>query len=134
MITKISQLSTHKHQRKLTRRREYNYNQTGAYFVTICTKEKTNVFGKAEKEKMVLNEPGKIANSCWIEIPEHFVNVEIDDAFTVMPNHVHGIVYIYNDKEDFNVYENENVLKQREASGQPVGKRHAFSLQKTGIL
>jgi REP element-mobilizing transposase RayT len=30
---------------------------------------------------------------CWLEIPEHFVNVTLD-AFIIMPDHLHGIVII----------------------------------------
>jgi hypothetical protein len=36
---------------------------------------------------------GKIAQSCWNEIPQHFPYVQLD-SFVVMPNHVHGIIII----------------------------------------
>jgi len=42
---------------------------------------------------MYLNQYGKIAYDNWIEIPDHFVNIMLDE-FTVMPNHFHGIVGI----------------------------------------
>ncbi len=42
---------------------------------------------------MKLNERGSIVEKVWIEIPDHFTNVTLDD-FIVMPNHVHGIVII----------------------------------------
>ena len=40
---------------------------------------------------MTLNDAGKIAHDCWLEIPEHFPNVILHE-FIVMPNHVHGII------------------------------------------
>ncbi len=42
---------------------------------------------------MVLNEMGEVADSCWVEIPDHFDHVELDE-YVVMPNHVHGIIGI----------------------------------------
>ena len=42
---------------------------------------------------MRLNEIGKLANQYWVEIPEHFPFVRLDE-FVVMPNHVHGIIQI----------------------------------------
>lgn len=42
---------------------------------------------------MILNELGKIAETCWLQIPEHFTNVTLHE-FIIMPNHVHGIIEI----------------------------------------
>jgi REP element-mobilizing transposase RayT len=47
---------------------------------------------------MILNDAGKIANKCWLGIPEHFPHVTLDE-FIIMPNHIHGIIII----EDVNV-------------------------------
>lgn len=40
---------------------------------------------------MILNDAGRIANQCWLNIPEHFPNVVLHEHI-VMPNHVHGII------------------------------------------
>jgi REP element-mobilizing transposase RayT len=42
---------------------------------------------------MVLNDAGRTAATCWLQIPDHFPNVELDE-WVVMPNHIHGIVVI----------------------------------------
>jgi len=34
-----------------------------------------------------------MVQQCWDEIPEYYPGIEID-AFTVMPNHIHGIVIL----------------------------------------
>lgn len=47
-------------------------------------------------------EIGKIAREFWEQIPQHFPFVELDE-FIVMPNHVHGILFINKpDKSDWN--------------------------------
>jgi len=94
--------------RKHNRLPRYDYSQNGHYSVTVCTKDKREWFGRAENDVMVLNEYGQIAVKIWLEIPEHFKNIELD-KFVIMPNHVHGIIIIQNER---------------------VGNRHACSLQK----
>lgn len=82
-----------KHHRRSIRLQGYDYSQPGAYFITICTKDRKYLFGNIIDGKMVLNEYGKIAQQCWLDIPLHYQNVELNE-FVVMPNHVHGIIII----------------------------------------
>lgn len=42
-------------------------------------------------QQMILNDAGKIANECWLQIPEHFPNVILHEHI-IMPNHIHGII------------------------------------------
>jgi len=39
--------------RKPNRLRDYDYSLEGYYFVTICTKNRVEWFGKVEKEEMI---------------------------------------------------------------------------------
>jgi len=80
-------------ERKLNRLKNYDYSQSGCYFVTLCTKNRVEHFGKIEVTKMILSRYGKFAERYWNEIPNHYKNVEIDE-FIIMPNHIHGIVII----------------------------------------
>jgi putative transposase len=82
-----------KHHRRSIRLPEYDYSQAGAYYVTIVTQGRECLFGKIVDEEMYLNEYGEIAQKWWNEIPNHFPNVELG-AFVIMPNHVHGIIFI----------------------------------------
>ena len=50
---------------------------------------------------MCLNKIGEIAESHWLEIPNHFPFIALD-SFVVMPNHVHGIL-ILNELEVSNI-------------------------------
>jgi putative transposase len=88
-----SQFDPKKHHRWSIRLPGYDYSQAGAYYVTLVTHQRDCLFGVIENEIMTLNDLGKIANECWIAIPEHFLNVELG-AYVVMPNHVHGIIVI----------------------------------------
>ena len=48
---------------------------------------------------MIPNACGEIARKCWYEIPNHFPYSQLDE-FIVMPNHIHGIVWIENNGDD----------------------------------
>src|SRR4030042_2543929 len=81
-------------QRKPNRMPRYDYSSRGCYFVTICIKNKeTNSFGKITDGKIELSQMGGIAEKCWLEIPNHFPDVRLDE-FVIMPNHVRGILVI----------------------------------------
>jgi len=84
-----------RHHRRSIRLKGYDYSQAGGYFVTVVAWHRECLFGEVMNGKMVLNEYGKIANECWLAIPEHFPNVELG-AYIIMPNHVHGVVVIVN--------------------------------------
>lgn len=75
----------------------WDYGWNGAYFITICTKNRQHFFGEIEDGISKLSPVGHFANSCWDEIPKHFPFVKLGE-FVVMPNHIHGIVVI--DKQD----------------------------------
>ena len=79
--------------RRSVRLRGYDYSQAGAYFITICTQNRCCLFGTIEEGGMVLNDAGRTAADCWLQIPDHFPNVELDE-WVVMPNHIHGLMVI----------------------------------------
>ncbi len=79
--------------RKLIRLAYHDYSSAGAYFVTICCKNRKKYFGKIIHGEMSLSEIGLKASEFWIQIPEHFKNV-VPDAFVIMPEHIHGIINI----------------------------------------
>jgi REP element-mobilizing transposase RayT len=76
----------------------WDYGKNGAYFITICTKNRQYFFGECEKGKMKLSTLGAIAQGFWYEIPKHFSFVELGE-FVVMPNHIHGVLIL--NKNDF---------------------------------
>jgi len=83
--------------RKLNRLKDYDYSKSGYYFVTICTKNREEWFGKIENGQMLLSRCGEIVRICWDELVQHYMNCSLD-SFVIMPNHVHGIIVIDNEK------------------------------------
>ena len=82
-----------RHHRRSIRLKGHDYTQPGAYFVTICTRDRECLFGEIVDEVMRLNDAGAIARRCLEDITDHFPLAELD-AFAIMPNHVHGIFVI----------------------------------------
>lgn len=81
------------HHRRSIRLKGYDYSQEGMYFITICVQDCECLFGKIVQQIMILNDAGKIAEQCWLSIPEHFPNTILHE-YIVMPNHIHGIIEI----------------------------------------
>jgi len=81
------------HHRRSVRLKGYDYAQPGRYFITICTENRECLFGQITQEAMILNETGRVADACWLAIPDHFPAVVLH-YHIVMPNHVHGIIEI----------------------------------------
>lgn len=80
------------HHRRSIRLRGYDYTQTGAYFVTICTYQRECLLGEVVDGSMTPSQQGRIVELCWQRISQHFPTVEVD-SFTLMPNHVHGVLW-----------------------------------------
>ena len=79
--------------RKTLRLSEFDYASAGAYFVTICVKNRMPVLGKIVGEKNRLSRLGEIVGNVWNNLPNHYEDIELDE-FIVMPNHVHGIIWM----------------------------------------
>lgn len=76
----------------------WDYSDVGYYYITICTKDRTNYFGKITNGLMQLSEIGIILKSEWLRTPiiRKDMNVGLDE-FIIMPNHIHGIIIINGD-------------------------------------
>jgi REP element-mobilizing transposase RayT len=84
--------------RRLVRLAGYDYSKTGAYFVTVCTQDRACLFGVVTEDgAMCWNDAGQMVVAQWVALADRFPAVEID-TFVVMPNHLHGIVWICDSK------------------------------------
>ena len=89
-----------KTQRKPTRLKNYDYSSEGAYFITICTHNRKNIFSNivgqglapAENQLSLL---GEIANKEILDLKNRYKNIRID-KYVIMPNHIHAIITIEN--------------------------------------
>lgn len=69
----------------------YDYAQSGAYFVTVCTVQRQCILSAIVDANVELTQAGSVVRACWNDLPNHYPHVELD-AFVIMPNHVHGIL------------------------------------------
>lgn len=84
--------------RKRIRLEEYDYSEHGAYFVTLCTNDRKQLFWDVGADiirppKPKLSEIGKIVDRAICQISEHYSNVYVD-KYCIMPEHIHMIVCI----------------------------------------
>ena len=85
-----------KHRRRSIRLKNYDYSSPGAYFVTACLRRRVNgigTLGNIRKGIMWQNDAGRIVDDTWFYLPERFLQIVLD-AYVVMPDHFHGIVWI----------------------------------------
>ena len=81
------------HHRKSIRLQGYDYAGEGAYFITICTHNRSCIFGTVNDGNMLLNAAGRTATDEWYKTIAIRKNITLT-AFIVMPNHIHGIIII----------------------------------------
>jgi REP element-mobilizing transposase RayT len=117
-----------------TRLKDYDYSRDGAYFITICTKNREHFFGEINNLKINTTQ-AEIAEECWFDLPYHYPNCRLDE-FAVMPNHVHGIIIIdnsvYNPTDDGCEINGGDDTMSVETGFKPVStmngtKRHSLS-------
>ena len=60
--------------RKRNRLQEYDYSNSGYYFITICIKKRIELFGKIINEHIILSKNGKILERRWLDLPNHYKN------------------------------------------------------------
>lgn len=89
-----------RHHRRSIRLEGYDYTQPGAYFITLCVQNRECLFGAVVEGEMRLNEWGEIAREEWFTTARLRPYVRLDEReFVVMPNHVHGIIWIVDDDD-----------------------------------
>jgi len=86
-----------KHRRSI-RLKGVDYTQPGAYFVTICAFRREEIFGTEIGDRIQLSPIGKIIQAEWFRSAEIRKEIRLfEDECVVMPNHMHGIVWIGNE-------------------------------------
>ena len=85
--------------RRSIRLPEYDYSQEGAYYITICTRDRKCLFGEIRNGRIALSECGRIVDDWWQCITERYSGVVLDE-YVIMPNHMHGIIIINGDADN----------------------------------
>ena len=90
--------------RKPNRLTEYDYSTPNAYFITICTANRKNLFWKDARagidlpENIPLTNLGMAVKQIIYDIPKHYPAITVDHA-VVMPNHIHLLLQINTDAD-----------------------------------
>ena len=91
-------------QRKQNRLPNYDYSTANAYFITICTDKRRNLFWKEvgaiidRPENVPLTNLGAIVWQGIADIPKHYPMISVDH-FVIMPNHIHLLLQIHTDPD-----------------------------------
>ncbi len=88
--------------RKQNRLTEYDYSMPNAYFITVCTANRKNLFWKDvgaiidRPENVPLTDLGVVVRQSIDDIPGHYPAITVDHA-VIMPNHIHLLLQINTD-------------------------------------
>ncbi len=81
--------------RKSIRLKGYDYSQAGGYFVTIVTYRRECLFGEVVNGETQINPLGETTKEEWFRSTRIRKEIRLfEDEFVLMPNHIHGIVWI----------------------------------------
>ena len=88
--------------RKQNRLAQYDYRTPNAYFITICTNNRRNLFWKDvgaiidRPENVPLTSLGMVAQQSIRDISSHYPAITVDHS-VIMPNHIHLLLQIHTD-------------------------------------
>lgn len=81
-------------ERKRNRLCNYDYGQNGAYFITICTKDRKQILSKIVGDGFpVPNLLGRIAEEMIEQVMIRYPSVSVD-KYVIMPDHIHLLLRI----------------------------------------
>ena len=87
--------------RKKIRLQNYDYSETGAYFITICTNKRRKILSKIvgvdvpDDPRVELTAYGKIADKYINQLNNFYANISVEQ-YVIMPNHIHIILFVRN--------------------------------------
>ena len=85
--------------RKKNRLESYDYSQNGAYFITICTKDRKCILSTIVGATLGrpacthLTNVGRIVEQAIFRIPKSYQDVRLE-KYVIMPNHIHLLLMI----------------------------------------
>ena len=120
--------------RKRNRLKNYDYSASGAYFVTVCTKDKKSLFWAKNHVDSVgeaislppniqLSATGKIVYDAINEIPKRYPLIKLSQ-YVIMPNHVHLILFI--------PYDNGRIISSPTSILTAIGQMKRYVSKKIG--
>ena len=87
--------------RKPTRLQAFDYNTTGAYFITICTDKRRQILSRivgvdvlGDPQNVELLSHGTVADKYIKQMNEFYENLTVDQ-YVIMPNHIHLRLFVH---------------------------------------
>ena len=123
--------------RKKNRMKEYDYSTANAYFITICTQYRKNLFWAdtnrevISPDQILLTKLGHLVKQIILEIPEHYPAITVDHM-VIMPNHIHLLLQIHTDDDGrpMTVPAISTVINQVKGA---ISKKAGFSVWQKGF-
>ena len=97
-----------KHHRRSIRLRGYEYSDPGTYYVTLTVQERVQILGHLSGGQVHLSAFGEIVRDEWLRTPMIRPKVELGE-FVIMPDHMHGIIVICEERNGVNRSLSESV-------------------------
>ena len=125
--------------RKNIRLNGYHYSSNGAYFITICTKNKENLLWKnvgancvRPLDQLPLSKIGIVIENEIYKLNTVYENIKVD-KYQIMPNHIHLIIFIYEDSNGRTQFAPtiSRIIKQFKGS---ITKQIGFSIWRKILL
>ena len=77
--------------RKANRLKDYDYSENGAYFITICTKDRKGILSE------IVGDDAHIVPKPYGRVVEKYIgNIPEAEKYVIMPDHIHMIVRLEN--------------------------------------
>ena len=71
----------------------HDYSQPGAYFITLCTQGRRQLFGYVDDHGMHPNDVAAMVEATWRSLPQRFPGIALD-GMIIMPDHLHGVLFL----------------------------------------
>jgi REP element-mobilizing transposase RayT len=127
-----------RHNRQSIRLKNYDYTQSGMYFVTLCIQNDYCLLGKIKNKHVFPNTYGDIVIKTWLWIGQHFPFIELDQ-WILMPDHFHGIIIINNNNHPYNCRGGSRTAptgcqQNRKSLGRIIGAFKTVSTKKINLM
>ena len=121
-------------QRKINRMLSFDYSTSGAYFITVCVKDRKPILSSimdyenemGKQRKVVLTRLGKIVEETIKNIPNIYSVIAVEN-YVIMPDHIHFLLRIRTDSNGIALEAPsiDRVIKQMKSC---ITKRIGFSI------
>lgn len=127
--------NSEKHHRRSIRIKGFDYSSVGSYYITLCSQNRENYFGKIVNNEIELNNAGKMVKKWVIETNNKFKNTIIDE-YIIMPNHLHLIITIITPPIETDQHSclKKNIAVEGEHIGSPLQENYVHPRIEISII